>query len=171
MFAPRLVPPCLIVSVAESNTFMNEMGPEETPLVDCTMSFFGRIREKENPVPPPDLCIRAVSFMAVKMLSIESSMGRTKQAESWPSSRSAFIRVGELGRKSRETIRDRNSVSVALISALGSYRLSARAIALATRMNMSIGFSITLPFSSFLRYRRFSTLMALGDRESSGNGW
>ena len=31
---------------------MNEMGPEAIPRVDCTISFFGRIREKENPECP-----------------------------------------------------------------------------------------------------------------------
>ena len=30
-----------------------EIGPLETPAVESTMSFSGRIREKENPVPPP----------------------------------------------------------------------------------------------------------------------
>ena len=60
MLAPRRVPPCLIISVAVSKTFMKLMGPEETPLVECTRSFFGRIRENEKPVPPPDLWISAV---------------------------------------------------------------------------------------------------------------
>ena len=33
-----------------------------------------------------------------------SSTGRTKQAESWPRGRPAFIRVGELGMKYRSAI-------------------------------------------------------------------
>ena len=33
MFAPRRVPPCLIASVAASNTRMNETGPDATPPV------------------------------------------------------------------------------------------------------------------------------------------
>ncbi len=33
---------------------MKETGPEATPIVERTMSFLGRSREKENPVPPPD---------------------------------------------------------------------------------------------------------------------
>ncbi len=82
MLAPRRVPPCLIVSVAASNTFMKDSGPEETPLVERTTSLAGRTREKEKPVPPPLLWIRAVCLMASKMLSIESPTGRTKQAES-----------------------------------------------------------------------------------------
>ena len=41
MLAPRRVPPCLMVSVATSKMFMNEMGPEATPLVDSTGSFCG----------------------------------------------------------------------------------------------------------------------------------
>jgi hypothetical protein len=84
---------------------MKEMGPLETPLVDITVSFFGLILENENPVPPPDLWIWAVCLMASKMLSIESPTGRTKHAESWPSSLPAFISVGELGINSRFAIR------------------------------------------------------------------
>ncbi len=53
MLAPRLVPPCLIVSVAALKTSMNEMGPLETPAVLLTESLAGLSREKLNPVPPP----------------------------------------------------------------------------------------------------------------------
>ncbi|KYC53146.1 MAG: hypothetical protein AMQ74_00478 [Candidatus Methanofastidiosum methylothiophilum] len=53
IFAPLLVPPCLIVSVAVSKTVMNETGPLEIPLVVRTTSFFGLSLENENPVPPP----------------------------------------------------------------------------------------------------------------------
>ena len=105
MLAPRRVPPCLMVSVATSKMFMKEMGPEATPLVESTGSLAGRMREKEKPVPPPDLWIRAVCFTASKMLSMLSSTGKTKQAESWPSSRPAFIRVGELGMNLRDAMR------------------------------------------------------------------
>ena len=41
----------------------------------------------------------AVCLMVSKMPSIESSTGRTKQAESCCSGRPAFPSVGELGRK------------------------------------------------------------------------
>ncbi len=102
--APRLVPPCLIVSVAASKTVMNDMGPDEMPFVDLTTSFFGLRREKEKPVPPPLLWMRAVYLTASNIDSIESSTGMTKQAESCCSSRPAFIRVGELGMNSRELI-------------------------------------------------------------------
>jgi hypothetical protein len=51
-------------------------------------------------VPPPDLWISAVYFTASKMSSMESPTGKTKQADSCPSSRPAFISVGELGRNS-----------------------------------------------------------------------
>ena len=84
MFAPRRVPPCLIVSVARSKTRMNEIGPLEMPVVLITTSLAGRSRENEKPVPPPDLWISAVNLTASKMSSIESSTGSTKQAESWP---------------------------------------------------------------------------------------
>ena len=53
ILAPRLVPPCFMASVAESNTFMKEIGPLETPFVDATGEFAGRRREKLKPVPPP----------------------------------------------------------------------------------------------------------------------
>ena len=52
-------------------------------------------------VRPPLLWMRAVFLMASKMDSMESPTGSTKQAESWPSSRPAFMRVGLLGRNSR----------------------------------------------------------------------
>ena len=70
------------------------------PFVESTESLAGRILEKENPVPPPLLWMRAVFLTAVKMLSMLSSTGSTKHAESWPSSLPAFISVGELGRNS-----------------------------------------------------------------------
>ena len=104
MLAPRRVPPCLIVSVAASNTLMNESGPDETPLVLSTTSLCGRTREKEKPVPPPLLWMSAVFLMASKIDSMESPTGSTKQAESWPSSRPAFMSVGLLGRNSREVM-------------------------------------------------------------------
>ena len=105
ILAPRRVPPCFTASVAELNTFMKEMGPEATPPVELTVEPLGRSREKEKPVPPPDLWMRAAFLMASKMSSMESATGSTKQAESCPRGRPAFIRVGELGRKSRLTIR------------------------------------------------------------------
>ena len=105
MFAPLLVPPCTIVSVALSKMVMKETGPLEIPFVVFTTSFLGRSLEKEKPVPPPLLCMSAVYFTASKILSIESSTGRTKQAESCCSSLPAFMSVGELGRKLREVMR------------------------------------------------------------------
>ncbi|MBA7675283.1 hypothetical protein ES703_83513 [subsurface metagenome] len=104
MFAPRRIPPCLITSVAVSKARMKETGPLATPPVEPTLSCSGLNLEKENPVPPPLLWMRAVFFTASKIDSIESSTGRTKQAESWPNSLPAFIRVGELGRNSRFAI-------------------------------------------------------------------
>ena len=43
---------------------MNETGPEATPIVERTTSFFGRRREKANPVPPPDCAMSAITFSA-----------------------------------------------------------------------------------------------------------
>ncbi len=80
---------------------MKETGPEASPLVEATRSFFGRSREKLKPVPPPVWWILAMWVSAPKMPSTESSTGRTKQAESWPREAPAFIRVGELGMNSR----------------------------------------------------------------------
>jgi len=54
MLAPRRVPPCFTTSVEASYSFINETGPDATPIVERTTSFLGRSREKENPVPPPD---------------------------------------------------------------------------------------------------------------------
>ncbi len=83
---------------------MKETGPLAMPPVERTMSALGLRREKENPVPPPLCSIRAAFFRVPKMLSMESSTGRTKQAASWPSSLPAFMRAGELGRNLRELI-------------------------------------------------------------------
>ena len=99
IFAPRLVPPCFTASVAALNTSIKETGPEDTPIVERTTLFLGLSLEKEKPVPPPDLCIRAVFLTVSKIPSRESSTGRTKQAASCPSSRPAFINVGEFGIK------------------------------------------------------------------------
>ena len=55
-------------------------------------------------MPPPDLWIMAAYFTASKISSMESPTGSTKQAESWPSSVPAFIRVGELGKNFQEVM-------------------------------------------------------------------
>jgi len=104
MLAPRRVPPCLTCSVAVLKIFMNDTGPEATPPVEPTRALWGRRREKEKPVPPPDLWIMAAFFTASKISSMESPTGKTKQAASWPSSVPAFISVGELGRKRQEVM-------------------------------------------------------------------
>jgi hypothetical protein len=81
---------------------MKEIGPEDMPFVEPTISPFGLSLEKLKPVPPPDLWIMAVCFTASKIDSMESFTGRTKQALNWPSLLPAFISVGLFGRKSRE---------------------------------------------------------------------
>ncbi|MBA7591545.1 hypothetical protein ES708_33704 [subsurface metagenome] len=93
-----------MTSVAVSKARIKETGPLAIPPVEPTLSFSGLSRENENPVPPPLLWMRAVFFTASNIDSIESSIGRTKQADNCPSSLPAFIRVGELGRKSRLAI-------------------------------------------------------------------
>ena len=67
MLAPRRVPPCLTCSVAVLKTFMNDTGPEAMPPVVPTRLLAGLKREKENPVPPPDLWIRAAFLMELKI--------------------------------------------------------------------------------------------------------
>ena len=97
IFAPRRVPPCFIASVAESNTVIKDIGPDDMPEVEPTISPDGLSLENEKPVPPPLLWIKAVCFTASNMLSIESSTGSTKHAESCCNSLPAFMRVGEFG--------------------------------------------------------------------------
>jgi hypothetical protein len=111
MLAPRRVPPWRIASVAALNTSMKETGPEATPRVEATRSPAGRRRLKAKPVPPPLIWIIAAHFTASKIPGMESSTGRTKQAESCPSSRPAFINVGEFGISSRRVMSRRNCSS------------------------------------------------------------
>ena len=109
MLAPRRVPPCLIASVATSNTCISDTGPEAVPPVEATRSPAGRSRENEKPVPPPVFWISAAHRTASNTPVVESSTGTTKQAASWPSGRPAFIRVGELGRNSSDDIMRSNA--------------------------------------------------------------
>ncbi len=104
MLAPLLHPPCFMASVAALKTRMKETGPLATPPVEPTMSPSGLRELKEKPVPPPDWCMMAVCLTASNMEARESSTGRTKQAASCWRRLPAFIRVGELGRNSRELI-------------------------------------------------------------------
>ena len=164
MFAPRLVPPCLTVSVAASKTVMKETGPLAMPFVDRTTSLRGLKDEKLNPVPPPDLWMSAMFFTASKMPSMLSSTGRTKQADSWPSSLPAFISVGELGRNSLEVIISRNVDSAREAPSSPRHGTSASATARATRSNMPSGVSVIRPSWSLARYLLSSTLTALSDR-------
>jgi hypothetical protein len=68
--------------VAASKTERKESGPDAIPWVARTWSPAGRRRENENPVPPPDWWITAMRLTVSKMLSMESSSGSTKHAES-----------------------------------------------------------------------------------------
>jgi hypothetical protein len=83
---------------------MKDIGPDATPPVVFTTEFLGLRLENENPVPPPDLWIIAVSFSVWKIDSIESYIGSVKQALSCPNSLPAFIKVGEFGRNSKLVI-------------------------------------------------------------------
>ena len=59
--------------------------------------------------------------------------GSTKQADSWPSSRPAFMSVGELGRKTSPPWPGRSAPPGPVVSAFSSNFWSASAIASATR--------------------------------------
>lgn len=82
MLAPRRRPPSLMFSVAQSNTRMNETGPDASPPVEPTTSPRGRRCEKEKPVPPPVRWTRAIARSPAKIDSMLSSTGTTKQAAS-----------------------------------------------------------------------------------------
>ncbi len=97
--APLRFPPCFTSSVAELKIFIKEMGPEASPPVLDTMSFLGLSLLKLKPVPPPDLCTKAVHLRLSNIPSMLSSTGKTKQAESCWTEVPAFIKVGELGKK------------------------------------------------------------------------
>ena len=152
MLAPLRRPPCFITSVAVSYILAKDMGPEAMPPVVLTTSRFGRRREKENPVPPPVLWIIAAAFKVSNMLSIESSMGRTKQALSCLNIVPAFMRVGELGMNSRLVIIWKYWFSkLATWSSVLPYCFSTSAMLFAIRLNIWLVDSIVRPFSSFLR--------------------
>src|SRR6185503_12943437 len=94
-----------------------------------------------------------------------SSTGNTKHAESWPSGRPAFIRVGLLGIHSRVAISLKKvSATPSIASGLAPYVTSGAAIVRATRQNRSSGASIDWPASFLIRYRRERTVRALSLR-------
>ncbi len=109
----------------------------------------------------------AISFRAPKIPSIESSTGRTKQAESCPRERPAFIRVGELGRKRPLIMTSLNFDAMALRSSPNL--ASAPATCLATRLNIWSGVSTTFPNSSRFRYLFLRSSGAKGPRLSLGS--
>jgi len=90
--------------------------------------------------------------MLSKMSTIESRTGRTKHALSIPSSRPAFISVGEFGMNRPLTIRSKKRSSQLCRSASPPpYISSTLAIAAATRRKSSPGVSMHSPASFFLR--------------------
>ena len=119
-----------------------DKGPLATPPVEPTRESVGRRREKEKPVPPPDLWISAACFTASKIRSMESPTGSTKQAANCPRSVPAFISVGELGRNLKLVTRSEYSRARAATLALPPLKLpSWAAILAATRQNSSRGSS------------------------------
>lgn len=77
-----------------------------------------------------------------KMDSMLSSIGSTKQAESWPRGVPALITVGEFGRKSREVSMPWKRSSQHRASAAVPWSRSASAMARATRSNSCSGVSM-----------------------------
>ena len=112
MLAPLRFPPCFTVWVEASKIFMNDTGPDATPIVDFTKSPFGRRRENAKPVPPPPWWIRACCLSASKIPTRLSSTGITKHAESNCNSRPAFMSVGLFGRNSRFEMMRKNRRAV-----------------------------------------------------------
>ncbi len=105
MLAPRRVPPCLTTSVEASYSVMKETGPEATPMVERTTSFLGRSRREAEAGAAARLVHQRHGAEgvvdAVLAVGEVSSTGNTKQAESWPRGRPAFMRVGQFGMNSR----------------------------------------------------------------------
>ena len=103
--------------------------------------------------------------MPLLPLESASSTGSTKQAESWPSGRPAFIRVGRVGHEepAGHQVVERPWPPAPTASSVAPYLRSASATVRATRQNRSLGVSTGLPPSSFTRYRFSSTVTALGD--------
>ena len=98
MFAPRRVPPCLIASVATSNTCISEHGPRGGPAGGGDEVAGGpQAGEREPRCHRPSSSISAAQRTASNTPVVESSTGTTKHAASWPSGRPAFMRVGEFG--------------------------------------------------------------------------
>ena len=88
------------------------------------------------------------------MLRKESLTGNTKHAEScpWGMCVPAFMRVGELGRNSRDVMVDRNFSSISSTSAgWAPNAFSTEATAWATLRNMDTGVSMVVPSSSLRR--------------------
>lgn len=73
------------------------MGPLDRPPLLFTSASSGLRWPKLKPTPPPDLWISAASRSVLKMLSMSSSMGSTKQAASWFRRVSAPVHVGVFG--------------------------------------------------------------------------
>src|SRR4029450_6354256 len=101
--------------------------------------------------------------MPSRPLERVSATGRTKQAESCPKGRPAFIRVGELGMNIRLAIRPKNASATASTAPVDApYLRSGSATVRATRQNRSAASSTGWPASSLIRLAFSSTGRALG---------
>ena len=99
---PLVTPPAAPVAQRKKTKSGSLFGP--LVLIVLGALFLGRNLENANPVPPPDLWIRAAFFRESKIPSMLSSTGNTKHAANCPNSRPAFINVGELGKKRSSVI-------------------------------------------------------------------
>ena len=104
MLAPSRFPPWVTSVETEERCRRTATGPHALPCVVRMGEPFGRMSEREKPVPPPNFCTMAASCAACMMPSMLSLSGSTKHAESVPAPVPAFMSVGEFGRNSRPAI-------------------------------------------------------------------
>ena len=81
--APRREPADIIVLHIESQTSMNETGPDASAAIPFTSEPFGLIVLKSYPIPPPCCIVKAASFSISKMpLMLSGITPITKQLNS-----------------------------------------------------------------------------------------
>src|SRR3989344_1214616 len=81
---PWRLDPWRILDKAAEKALIKSTGPEAAWGTFLTLSPWGRILEKLKPVPPLFLWTTAAWPKVLKIASIESAIGKTKQAASWP---------------------------------------------------------------------------------------
>src|ERR1044072_2000178 len=157
MFAPRRTPPCFTTSVTWLTMFMNDTGPDATPVGELPIAPCGRRNSYVMPVPPPVWWMVAAAFACSMIPESESGTSRTKHAASWPLVLPALTRHGVFGMNSRASI-------TSLMAAKNLSRfspVSAMETAPTTRRTISDHSSSGRPFKSLSEYRLLTTFLAL----------